>query len=140
MGRVLRNVWRPGVAPWAVHSIRAGSLKDSRVTEPVRFPHSTKPLDLPGRPVPLHTPGHTEGHCAYALPGAGILVSGDALVSGHPTTRPRGPQLLLAMFDHGRERARASLDIIDQFEGDTLLPGHGPVHRRFDQGGRQARS
>ncbi|MFI2429462.1 MBL fold metallo-hydrolase [Streptomyces sp. NPDC018955] len=129
VGRVLRNIWRPGVAPWAVHSIRAGGLKDSRVTEPVPFPHPAEPLDLPGRPVPLHTPGHTGGHCAYALPGAGILVSGDALVSGHPTTRRRGPQLLPAMFDHDRERARASLDIIGRFEGDTLLPGHGPVHR-----------
>ncbi|MFF9490442.1 MBL fold metallo-hydrolase [Streptomyces sp. NPDC014676] len=129
VGRVLRNIWRPGVAPWAVHSIRAGGLKDSRVTGPVPFPHPTEPLDLPGRPVPLHTPGHTGGHCAYALPGAGILVSGDALVSGHPTTRRRGPQLLPAMFDHDRERARASLDIIGRFEGDTLLPGHGPVHR-----------
>lgn len=56
-------------------------------------------------------------------------MSGDALVSGHPTTRRRGPQLLPAMFDHDRERACLSLDILGQFEGDTLLPGHGPVHR-----------
>ncbi|MBD9732543.1 MBL fold metallo-hydrolase [Streptomyces sp. H28] len=129
VGTVLRNIWRPGVAPWAVHSIRAGGLKDSRVAQPRPFPASSGPLDLPGRPVPLHTPGHTAGHCAYALPQAGIIISGDALVSGHPTTRARGPQLLPAMFDHDRERARASLDVLGAFEGDTLLPGHGPVHR-----------
>src|SRR5690606_11211341 len=34
VGTVLRNIWRPGVAPWAVHSIRAGGLRDSRVALP----------------------------------------------------------------------------------------------------------
>ena len=55
-------------------------------------------LDLPGRPVPVHTPGHTAGHCAFHLPDAGIVISGDGLVSGHPTSRTSGPQLLPTMF------------------------------------------
>ncbi|NBM19278.1 MBL fold metallo-hydrolase, partial [Streptomyces sp. GC420] len=85
VGTVLRNAWRPGVLPWAVHAIRSGGTADSRVTGPRAFP-TTGPLDLPGRPVPVHTPGHTAGHCGYELPEAGVLVSGDALVSGHPTS------------------------------------------------------
>jgi glyoxylase-like metal-dependent hydrolase (beta-lactamase superfamily II) len=87
------------------------------------------PLDLPGRPVPVHTPGHTQGHVVFHLPDAGVVVSGDALVSGHPTSRIEGPQLLPDMFHHERAQALASLDILEGLDAEVLLPGHGPVHR-----------
>jgi glyoxylase-like metal-dependent hydrolase (beta-lactamase superfamily II) len=125
---VLANGWRPGVLPWALHAVRSGGTAHVPVTAPEAFEPSA-PLDLPGRPVPLHTPGHTLGHCVFHLPGAGVLVSGDALVSGHPTARAKGPQLLPAMFHHERERALASLALIEGLDADVLLPGHGPVHR-----------
>ncbi|GAA2302054.1 MBL fold metallo-hydrolase [Streptomyces hawaiiensis] len=128
IGTVLRNGWRPGVLPWAVHALRSGGTADVPVTAPRPFP-TAGALDLPGRPVPVHTPGHTDGHCAYHLPGIGALISGDALVSGHPTARVEGPQLLPDMFHHERPRALASLDVLAELEGELLLPGHGPVHR-----------
>ena len=128
IGTVLRNGWRPGVLPWAVHALRSGGTTPVPVTAPQAFP-TAGALDLPGRPVPVHTPGHTDGHCAYHLPGTGVLISGDALVSGHPTSRVEGPQLLPDMFHHERPRALASLDVLAELEGELLLPGHGPVHR-----------
>ncbi|MEV8554708.1 MBL fold metallo-hydrolase [Streptomyces glaucescens] len=128
VGRVLRNGWRPGVLPWAVHALRSGGTAHLPVTAPEPFP-AAGPLDLPGRPVPVHTPGHTLGHCAFHLPDAGVLVSGDALVGGHPTSRAKGPQLLPDMFHHERARAVASLDVLAGLDADVLLPGHGPVHR-----------
>ncbi|MFG2806769.1 MBL fold metallo-hydrolase [Streptomyces massasporeus] len=128
VGTVLRNGWRPGVLPWAVHALRSGGTTPVPVTAPRAFP-TAGALDLPGRPVPVHTPGHTDGHCAYHLPGTGVLISGDALVSGHPTSRVEGPQLLPDMFHHERPRALASLDVLAELEGELLLPGHGPVHR-----------
>ncbi|MFD7246979.1 MBL fold metallo-hydrolase [Streptomyces massasporeus] len=128
VGTVLRNGWRPGVLPWAVHALRSGGTTPVPVTAPQAFP-TAGALDLPGRPVPVHTPGHTDGHCAYHLPGTGVLISGDALVSGHPTSRVEGPQLLPDMFHHERPRALASLDVLAELEGELLLPGHGPVHR-----------
>ncbi|MEU0215497.1 MBL fold metallo-hydrolase [Streptomyces sp. NPDC006265] len=128
VGTVLKNGWRPGVLPWAVHALRSGGTTPVPVTAPQAFPTGGA-LDLPGRPVPVHTPGHTDGHCAYHLPGTGVLVSGDALVSGHPTSRVEGPQLLPDMFHHERPRALASLDILAELEAELLLPGHGPVHR-----------
>ncbi|MFG2886207.1 MBL fold metallo-hydrolase [Streptomyces sp. NPDC048297] len=124
---VLRNSWRPGVVPWAVHVIRVGGTADHPVAAPEPFP-AQGALDLPGRPVPVHTPGHTDGHCVYHLPDAGIVITGDALVSGHATSRVQGPQLVLDFFQHDRARAMASLDLIGALDGDTLLPGHGPVH------------
>jgi glyoxylase-like metal-dependent hydrolase (beta-lactamase superfamily II) len=77
----------------------------------------------------VHTPGHTDGHCVYHLPDAGIVISGDALVSGHATSRVKGPQILLDFFHHERSGVLASLETIGALDGDTLLPGHGPVHR-----------
>ncbi|QHA02849.1 MBL fold metallo-hydrolase [Streptomyces broussonetiae] len=126
-GDVLRNLWRPGVLPWAVHTVRVGGTEQHPVTAPEPFPADGK-LDLPGRPVPVHTPGHTDGHCVYHLPDAGIVISGDALVSGHAISRIKGPQLLTDFFHHDRAGAIASLDLIGALDGDTLLPGHGPVH------------
>ncbi|MCQ9134259.1 MBL fold metallo-hydrolase [Streptomyces hilarionis] len=128
VGEVLRNAWRPGVLPWMVHALRAGGTEQHPVTAPEAFPAAEGALDLPGRPVPVHTPGHTDGHTVYHLPERGIVVSGDALVSGHATSRVRGPQLLPDMFHHERARAVASLDVIAGLAGELLLPGHGPLH------------
>ena len=128
VGDVLKNIWRPGVLPWMVHTIRVGGTEQHPVATAEAFPAADGPLDLPGRPVPVHTPGHTSGHCVFHLPDSGIVISGDALVSGHPTSRIKGPQLLPAMFHHERDRAVASLDVLEALDADTLLPGHGPVH------------
>jgi len=125
VGQVAANAWRPGVLPWAVHAMRSGGLAAVRVAEPEEFP---APLDVPGRPVPVHTPGHTAGHCAYHLPDAGVLITGDALVTGHPTSRARGPQLLPDYFHHDRAEALASLRAMEHTDADVLLPGHGPVY------------
>ena len=121
---VARNAWRPRVLAWAVHAVRLGALRS------VAVPTATaleEPLDLPGRPVPVPTPGHTSGHTAYLLPDAGVLVSGDALVTGHPTTARTGPQRLPAFFDHDPARAAVALDALAPLDADVLLPGHGPA-------------
>ncbi|MFI8490973.1 MBL fold metallo-hydrolase [Streptomyces rubrogriseus] len=128
VGTVLRNAWRPGVLPWMRHVLRTGGTEQHPVTAPAAFP-ADGALDLPGRPVPVHTPGHTDGHCVYHLPDAGVVISGDALVSGHAISRTEGPQLLPDLFHHDRAGAVASLDVVAGLEGDVLLPGHGPVHR-----------
>ncbi|WP_030186622.1 MBL fold metallo-hydrolase [Streptomyces violaceorubidus] len=127
VGQILAQAWRPGVVPWAVHALRAGGTSHVPVTHPGAFP-SPGALDLPGRPVPVHTPGHTRGHCAYLLPDQGILVTGDALVTAHPTSRIQGPQLLPDMFHGDRPGALDSLSVIECLDADVLLPGHGPVH------------
>jgi len=127
VGQVLAQAWRPGVLPWAIHALRAGGTAHVPVREPAAFP-APDALDLPGAPVPVHTPGHTKGHSAYHLPGSGILVTGDALVTAHPTSRISGPQLLPDMFHTDRARALDSLAVIEGLDAGIVLPGHGPVH------------
>ncbi|BDH05635.1 MBL fold metallo-hydrolase [Streptomyces seoulensis] len=128
IGDIVRNAWRPGVLPWAAHVIKVGGTEHNPVAKPEPFTAGGA-LDLPGHPVPVHTPGHTDGHCVYHLPEAGVVVSGDALITGHATSRVQGPQMLHGFFHHETERAVTSLALIAALEGDVLLPGHGPLYR-----------
>ena len=130
---VARNAWRPRVLLWAATIARLGALRPVSIPSAAGDVVPGEPLDLPGRPVPVatpgHTSGHTSGHTAYLLPDAGVLVSGDALVTGHPTTARTGPQRLPAFFDHDPARAAGALDVLAAQDAAVLLPGHGPAWR-----------
>jgi glyoxylase-like metal-dependent hydrolase (beta-lactamase superfamily II) len=126
---VVKNLWRPGVLSWLMSAMRVGVTSKQGIASPASFPGGGGALDLPGQPVPVLTPGHTPGHTVYHLPGQGVIVSGDALVTGHPTSQTVGPQLLVPWFDDDRELTVSSLDIIGGLGGDVVLPGHGEVHR-----------
>jgi glyoxylase-like metal-dependent hydrolase (beta-lactamase superfamily II) len=123
---VARNLWRPGVLPWTVRIIRAGALADVPVPQAVSFPRPGA-LDLPGRPTPVATHGHTSGHTAYLLPDAGAVVTGDGLITGHPVSRTTGPQLIAGWFDHGD--SAAALTPLASLDADLVLPGHGDPWR-----------
>ena len=65
---------------------------------------------MPGRPRPVHTPGHTHGPIALHLPDRDALITGDALVTHDPYTGRRGPVLVAAAAtaDPWRRVARCS--------------------------------
>ncbi|WP_083750606.1 MBL fold metallo-hydrolase [Kribbella sp. ALI-6-A] len=127
--KLLANLWRPRVLPWAVHILRNGATQDVTAPHVQAFP-STGALDLPGAPVPVPTHGHTSGHTAYYLPSVGAVITGDSLVTGHPIAATTGPQLLPAMFHHtDRTTLLATLSTLEDLDADLLLPGHGPLHR-----------
>jgi len=125
---VVRNVFRPGFLPWSLYLLRAGAAKHVTLPAAEAFP-ADGPLDLPGRPVPVLTPGHTSGHTCYLVPAAGVIVTGDTLVTGHPTAARQGPQLLLPLFHHDAARTVEALDTLAGLDADVVLPGHGPAHR-----------
>ncbi|MTV25097.1 MBL fold metallo-hydrolase [Nitriliruptoraceae bacterium ZYF776] len=124
---VAANLWRPRVLPWSATAVRRGGTRHVRVPEASDLEPGV-PLDLPGRPVPIVVPGHTSGHTCFHLPDVGVVVSGDALVTGHPTSADDGPQLLPAFFHQDPAEARASLDRLASLAAEVTLPGHGPVH------------
>jgi glyoxylase-like metal-dependent hydrolase (beta-lactamase superfamily II) len=82
---------------------------------------------LPGAPMAIPSPGHTGGHCSFVVDG--VLVSGDALVTGHPVSTRSGPQLLPAVFNHDEDGCVRSLSALGMLDTDVLLPGHGPLWR-----------
>ncbi|WP_375482370.1 MBL fold metallo-hydrolase [uncultured Jatrophihabitans sp.] len=123
---VARNAWRPGVLPWTLRIMRVGALSDVPVQQAAAFPRAGA-LDLPGRPTPVATHGHTSGHTAYLLPDAGAIVTGDGLITGHSVSRTTGPQLIAPWFNHG-DPEPALLPLAD-LDADLLLPGHGDPWR-----------
>jgi glyoxylase-like metal-dependent hydrolase (beta-lactamase superfamily II) len=125
---ILRRAWRPSVLLWALRAARAGGARPPRLTEVVPFPGNAV-LDVPGRLVPVPTPGHTTGHCAFHLPDRGVLLAGDAFMTAHATARSAGPQLLPAMFNHDQAATRASLALLRGLPADVVLTGHGPAFR-----------
>ncbi|SFR71276.1 Glyoxylase, beta-lactamase superfamily II [Agromyces sp. CF514] len=125
-GQVLRNGWRPGVAPWALAIV---PLLDGRAD--LGVPSATEPpvrdgrIDVPGRPRMRLVDGHTSGHAVFEFEGEGVLVVGDAFVTGHRTSPLQGPQLLPSMFHRDAARVATSLDGIASSEARVVLPGHG---------------
>jgi glyoxylase-like metal-dependent hydrolase (beta-lactamase superfamily II) len=127
--QILRAAWRPNVLLWALRIVRKGGLHVERLTQVQPFEPGSAPLDVPGRLVPVPTPGHTSGHCAFHLPERGVLIAGDALMTAHPAGRTTGPQLLPAMFNHDDAAALTSLQALARLPADVVLPGHGPAYR-----------
>lgn len=133
VGDILAVLWKPLIARWTVHAVRAGGLGDVGVASAAGLPASEAGPDalrLAGhRVLPVLVPGHTPGHTAYLLPDARALVTGDAVISGHPTTRELGPQLLAPMWHSDPALAERSLAALAELSADTVLPGHGPLLR-----------
>jgi glyoxylase-like metal-dependent hydrolase (beta-lactamase superfamily II) len=124
---LLKMLWRPAVFTWAVDAIRLKAAKVERMGSVQTFEEQV--LDVPGRPVPVHTPGHTSGHCAFHLPERGAVLVGDALMTEHALVSGSGPQLLPGYFNHDLGLARRSLDRLATLAADVVVPGHGPVFR-----------
>lgn len=123
---IATHVWRPKWLKWSVTIIGKGALTREGIptTAPLTEDIAAR---LPGAPKSIPTPGHTGGHCSYLVDG--VLVSGDALITGHPLAPHRGPQLLPSMFNHDEDSCRRSLSALALLEAEVLLPGHGPAWR-----------
>ena len=137
-GAIVKQLWRPGVAPWLARAVRNGGAAQPTAVA-YALDVSGTPLDVPGHPVPVHTPGHTPGSVCYFLPQHGVVASGDSLITAHPTVARRGPQLITPMFQHDEDEARRSLVAIGALDGDVLVPGHGPeLHRSISAAAAEA--
>ncbi len=78
----------------------------------------------------VHTPGHTEGHCAFVLESRGVLFAGDAIVMQDLFGRSRDvPQIMPDAFHNDPVRVRESLGVLAAVDADLVLPGHGEPFR-----------
>lgn len=123
---LLTNAWRTFTRSMLIHATLNGVFQATRIPSP-RILEDGDHLDVPGRPIVIHAPGHTPGEVAFYLPEAGILFSGDAIVTQDLYTgRQTGPQVLNAgLNDHDRQ-TRESLDRFMHLGRVTIYPGHGP--------------
>ncbi|MCI4673697.1 MBL fold metallo-hydrolase [Candidatus Mycolicibacterium alkanivorans] len=121
---LLAHAWRPRYLMWSVDITRKGALVRAGILTTQALTGDIA-ATLPGRPLAVPTPGHTGGHCSYVVDG--VLVGGDALVTGHPLARRAGPQLLPGLFNHDEQGCVRSLAALAMLETDTLIPGHGDL-------------
>jgi glyoxylase-like metal-dependent hydrolase (beta-lactamase superfamily II) len=115
-------VHRSGLA-FVAHSAFAGGAKYRPVQSVESLTDEETTLDLPGRPRVIHTPGHTAGHYAVALPERGVLLSGDSLATFDYVTGKR--RIGLHPLNDDREVALASLDRLQAIDAESVLPAHG---------------
>jgi glyoxylase-like metal-dependent hydrolase (beta-lactamase superfamily II) len=123
---ILPHLWQPRFLKWTLAISRKGGM----VRDGIPTTHALSEdvaAGLPGTPMAIPTPGHTGGHCSFVVDG--VLVSGDALVTGHPLLTSDGPQLLPELFNHDQDGCVRSLAALGMLDTDVLLPGHGPVWR-----------
>jgi glyoxylase-like metal-dependent hydrolase (beta-lactamase superfamily II) len=123
--RGLRRYFRYG-STWALllMALRNGGLRSVKIAEVTPFGDDAS-LDLPGWPVVVPVPGHSEGQVAFHFPDRGALLVGDALCTRNPLTGRMGPQLMPGAFSISSARAMESLARIEPLEAGVLLPGHG---------------
>lgn len=126
--RLLYPFLHPRSIPHLASVVRAGGLRVQGVV-PDHELVDGQTLDLPGRPVVVATPGHTDGHCVLHLPAKGIVFTGDALVTLDLYSGRTGPRVVGQAGTHDATTARRSLEIIGSIDATVVAPGHGaPWH------------
>ena len=78
---LLTMSWRPSVLVFVLTGIGLTAAQDHRLGDVDSYTDSA--VDVPGHPLPIHTPGYTSRHAALHLPDQGALVAGDALMAEH---------------------------------------------------------
>ncbi len=121
---LLPTLWRPSATAFVLQATARGFMFPTWVKDVTPF-DAGEVLDVPGRPRPIATPGHTEGHVSFVLADQGVVITGDAIATLNVLTRQRGPQLMPDQLNGDPVQTRASLDVLAALPAATLLPGHG---------------
>ncbi len=126
--RLTYPVRYPGALPVLARMVAAGALG----VHGVDAQGDVRPGEdaaLRGGLIPVASPGHTYGHCAFHLPDRGLLFSGDALVTYDPYTGRTGPRVVARAATADAEGALAALDALAATAARVVLPGHGEPFR-----------
>jgi glyoxylase-like metal-dependent hydrolase (beta-lactamase superfamily II) len=105
-------------------AVRSGGVRRPKIAEVTTFDDG-QVLDVPGHPLVIHTPGHSNGHVVFHFPDRGALMAGDALCTWNPLTGRPGPQIMPAAFATSLAQAQASLARLEDLTAGVVLPGHG---------------
>ena len=127
-GSVLPYLRHP--AAWRLIGVmaRAGLPGRVRIGEVQTFADGDR-LDVPGRPLVIHAPGHTDGCVALHFEGHGALLVGDVLCARNPLTGRHGVQVMPAAFATSSAQALDSLARIEDVDAAVIGFGHGDPWR-----------
>jgi glyoxylase-like metal-dependent hydrolase (beta-lactamase superfamily II) len=121
----LRYLGKPATRSLYMKMLRTGALRSQPIRAFQTYADGDTLGAVPGSPVAVGTPGHTDGHTALHFPDRDLLFTGDALVTRNPYTDETGPRLVSLVATADADKALASLDRIAATGAGTLLPGHG---------------
>ncbi|HLP54068.1 MAG TPA: MBL fold metallo-hydrolase [Fluviicola sp.] len=122
----IKNSWRWPVIRMIAHAIFTGKTFATKPLKEVITFTDDDELPVPGKPLVIHTPGHTLGESCFYFREAGLLFSGDALVTKNVISGVEGgPQLLHDNINEYPQLAKDSLTKLGMIGGITLYPGHG---------------
>ena len=122
---LLSNAWRPYVATMLGTAIVNGVFSLPRIHK-LRTFSDCETLNVPGQPLVIHTPGHTDGEVVFYLPKRKVLFSGDTLVTRNLMTGKLGnPQITHPLLNNDFKQAHRSLGLLNEIGKVTMLPGHG---------------
>ena len=124
----LLTLWRPALLSFTAEMVRGGLLPNFPPVPELSELIDGEALDVPGHPRVVHVPGHTRGSCALHVADAGVVFTGDALITYNPAMpvrRRRGPQLCRDAWQEDPRQALVSLDRLEGLGAHTVLPGHG---------------
>jgi glyoxylase-like metal-dependent hydrolase (beta-lactamase superfamily II) len=113
---------RPSGLRTPLHLLRLGALRTRPVLEPITFTNGTL-NDVPGRPLAVHTPGHTHGSTVFVFPEHAF--TGDAMVTADAMVAHVGPTLLCRAFTNDGRAALESLRALEEHDVPFVHPGHG---------------
>ncbi len=126
---LLSYAWRrPAALRGPLHLARNGALRVP-ATEQVRTFDSTTVLDVPGRPMAVPVPGHTNGSVAYMFQDHDVVFTGDAIVTQDLSTGLTGPGLISRAFTQSSAEAFRSLGTLAGLSAGLVLTGHGEPWR-----------
>jgi len=117
-------LWRPALWRFMGHMARAGGARPTPIEGAETFTDGDV-LDVPGSPRVVHTPGHTDGHCALLFERQGALFVGDELCTWNPISGRLGPQLMPKPFNVSLAECVESLSRLEPLGASVILPGHG---------------
>lgn len=96
-------------------------LRPIQVTQPVRADEIIPVFSDDGGLQVIETPGHTQGHISFYLPGRKVLFAGDAY--RHANGKVVSPP---ALFNYDNALAlRTMRELPERVEIEASLPGHG---------------
>jgi glyoxylase-like metal-dependent hydrolase (beta-lactamase superfamily II) len=115
---------RPAGLGTPLHLVRMGGTRTPPVIRPRHFTNREQ-LDVPGRLIPIATPGHTPGSTTFLLPTGAAAFTGDSLVTEDSVYGHVGPCLVCLAFTNDGAAAMRSLGQFTDADAETVLPGHG---------------
>jgi glyoxylase-like metal-dependent hydrolase (beta-lactamase superfamily II) len=115
----------PATIAFIAHALTQGALKPPPMPASVAM-EDGQVLDVPGKPLVTHAPGHTDGSCVLEFRDHGVVFVGDALCTVSPATGRRDePQLQTRGSNRSSDQAMASLARLAGLQARLVLPGHG---------------